>query len=148
MILNQSPENIAKWENQPIRPISWNGSKYEVEVNTEYQDGTYAFDFFELGGCTPLRYDPKADQILIGKNKPRIVSFITKKFPPQFERKLKQEIRCQMFQWKDYLDAQRKMYRKKLKRVQESISVAPSREEVRRLEAERARLESELYEVS
>ena len=148
MVLNQSLENEAGWETQPIGSIIWNGHKYEVEVNYEYPDGTYGIDFFESGWCTPLRYDPKSNRILIEDNRLRTVSLIQNEFPPQLESKLNKELRFQIDSWNTSLKAERKRIRTELKRVQESISAASSGEEVRRLEAERARLESELDEVS
>lgn len=148
MSLNPSIEKIVRWETQPIRSIPWNGRMYQVEVTGEDQDGSYGFEFFESGRCTPLRYDPKSNRILIEDDRLRTISLIQNEFPPQLESILKKEVQHQIFQWKAYLDAQKKMYRKELKRVQESIAVASSAEELRRLEAERARLESELGEVS
>lgn len=148
MTFTKTPENENGWESQPIRSVFWGGRKYEVEVNCEYPDGTYGIDFFESGWCTTLRYDPTSDRILIETNRPRTVSLIQNKFPPHLGIRLKQEVRYQIYQWNAYLNAQRKMYQNELKQVQELVSVASSGEEVRRLDDERERLESELSEVS
>ena len=148
MIFTKTPENENGWESQPIRSVFWGGRKYEVEVNCEYPDGTYGIDFFESGWCTTLRYDPTSDRILIEDNRLRYVTVVQNEFPPQLERRLKQEMRYEIFQWNAYLNAQRKMYRKELKRVYELISASSSIEEVRHLADEGVRLESELSEVS
>ena len=150
MLLHPSIEKIVRWENRPIRTLSWNGSEYQVEVSFDLSilNGTYELEFFESGYCTKHCYDPKSDQILIGNNEPRIVSFITKKFPPQFESKLKKEVRFQIASWNAYLKAKRKIICAELKQVYQLMSVSSSLEEDRLLADEGLRLESELDEVS
>lgn len=150
MLLHTSIEKIVRWENRPIRALSWNGSQYQVEVGSDLSilNGTYEIELFESGYCTKHWYDPKSDQILIGKNKPRIVPFITKKFPPQFESKLKKEVRFQIASWNAYLKAKRKIICAELKQVYQLMSVSSSLEEDRLLADEGVRLIYELDEVS